>query len=222
MLEIIRDPAKQAIDKMRLFIIFFLGSSEDLGKADVEEYLKALQESGCDTSSFEYCKTVRMYSKLSVQQNERHARQQSSIQTANSPANDLLGTFSSNFSRLTDTIQNSGVTGHFETLISGVKNLLPIRKELAVTRIVDLIMEGSAGVEEFQTIDPKLPRNSKKPKQMFQDAIVFVAGGGNYFEYQNLQEYASRSVIKRQIVYGSTDIITSEKFIKQLEVLGRN
>lgn len=47
-------------------------------------------------------------------------------------------------------------------------------------------------MEEYHYLDPKqlkltdIPRN----RSPFQDAIVFVVGGGNYIEYQNLADYA--------------------------------
>lgn len=46
---------------------------------------------------------------------------------------------------------------------------------------------------DYLYLDPKQPRNSGKPATMnkvsFQEAFVFVVGGGNYVEYQNLQEF---------------------------------
>jgi sec1 family domain-containing protein 1 len=71
-------------------------------------------------------------------------------------------------------------------------------------------------------LDPKKP-GSKPPKGKvtFQDAIVFVVGGGNYLEYQNLKEYAYRSnLVKKQVMYGSTELLTAKKFMNQLELLG--
>ena len=85
--------------------------------------------------------------------------------------------------------------------MSGVKNLLPSHSELLITRLVDSIMEGNDGAEEFLTLDPKSVRtlqDSKKPtkpsqKFTFQEAVVFVIGGGSYMEYQNLNEYCNVS-----------------------------
>ena len=50
-------------------------------------------------------------------------------------------------------------------------------------------------VEEFRYLDPKLlrPPGSEAPsvrsRNTFQEAVVFVVGGGNYIEYQNLVDY---------------------------------
>lgn len=67
-------------------------------------------------------------------------------------------------------------------------------QNLPVTNIVDHLMEfkNSQEMEEYHYLDPKqikltdIPRN----RSPFQDAIVFIVGGGNYIEYQNLVDYA--------------------------------
>lgn len=52
--------------------------------------------------------------------------------------------------------------------------------------------KNSQEMEEYHYLDPKqlkltdIPRN----RSPFQDAVVFIVGGGNYIEYQNLVDYA--------------------------------
>jgi hypothetical protein len=180
-LQIIRDSAKDPEDKMRLFLIYFL-TVGDVPKEDLVQIEIALKEAGCDISSLQYMKHVKMYSKMSVQ----------GQQAQQVPTGDLLGSFTSNFSKLTESLQTTGIGEGFGSLISGVKNMLPSRKELPLTQVVDAIMDGnlSNGVEEYLTLDPKLPRPGPPKKQTFQDAVVFVIGGGNYNEYHNLLDYA--------------------------------
>ncbi|PVU94947.1 hypothetical protein BB561_002147 [Smittium simulii] len=60
--------------------------------------------------------------------------------------------------------------------------------------------------------------NSAKTSS-FKNAIVFTIGGGNYLEYQNLMEYASRSSPNKNIIYGTTDIVSPEQFLSQLGAL---
>ena len=56
----------------------------------------------------------------------------------------------------------------------------------------------------------------------FKEAIVFVAGGGNYVEYQNLRDFAKRAELPGQpgsgkkITYGSTEILTAAEMLRQL------
>lgn len=99
------------------------------------------------------------------------------------------------FFQLTDRLKEGGLGGGFENLLSGVKNLLPARRELIVSKIVADIMtppqNEPSKADDYLYFDPKLSRSSRSPRQhkvTFQEAIVFVVGGGNYIEYQNLQE----------------------------------
>ncbi len=68
-------------------------------------------------------------------------------------------------------------------------------------------------------------------RQGFSEAIVFTVGGGSMDEYGNLQEWAKRTGIggsgaekgagRRRVVYGSTELINAEEFLKlELEKLG--
>ncbi|CAM9097949.1 unnamed protein product, partial [Lampetra fluviatilis] len=52
-------------------------------------------------------------------------------------------------------------------------------------------------------------------------AVVFMIGGGNYIEYQNLMDYIKTKAGKR-VTYGSTELLNATQFIKQLSKLGAN
>ncbi|TPX72873.1 hypothetical protein SpCBS45565_g00063 [Spizellomyces sp. 'palustris'] len=217
-MEAIKDPKKSPDDKLRLFSVYYL-STEAVPKEDLGEYETALAEAGCTVNAVHYLKQVRAFSRMNTVTNVPPPQQ--------SAANDLLGRFTSIGSKLTDHLKDAGVSGHFENLVSGVKNLLPLRKDCPATRIVDAMMENKDGpdTDEYLYLDPKLPRGAA-PKQQrsrtpFQEAIVFVVGGGNYLEYQNLTEYTQRaSVQRKRITYGSTELVTPKAFMQQLEALG--
>lgn len=52
--------------------------------------------------------------------------------------------------------------------------------------------KNSAEVDEYLYLDAKLLKGgdqAPKNRSPFQDAIVFVIGGGNYIEYQNLVDF---------------------------------
>nr|CAD7446433.1 unnamed protein product [Timema bartmani] len=96
-------------------------------------------------------------------------------------------------------------------VMEGVKNLVVKRHNLPVTRIVDELMEmkTSQETEDYRYFDPKQLRTSEgsqppRTRTPFQEAIVFIVGGGNYIEYQNLADYTK--VIKQppplSIVFG--------------------
>jgi hypothetical protein len=67
-------------------------------------------------------------------------------------------------------------------------------QNLPVTKITEQLMECRANSEydDYLYFDPKLLRGSDvcpKNRSPFQDAIVFMIGGGNYIEYQNLVDF---------------------------------
>lgn len=56
--------------------------------------------------------------------------------------------------------------------------------------------------------------------QLAMDVIVFVVGGGNYVEYQNIHEYGKTKGLHR-ITYGCTEMVTPKQFTDQLTHLGQ-
>lgn len=47
------------------------------------------------------------------------------------------------------------------------------------------------------------------------DVIVFVIGGGNYVEFQNLVEYGKTKGLAR-VTYGCTELVTPRQFLDQV------
>lgn len=69
-----------------------------------------------------------------------------------------------------------------------------VLQNLPVTKITEQLMECRAGNDndDYLYLDPKLlKRGDTMPKTRapFQDAVVFIVGGGNYIEYQNLVDF---------------------------------
>lgn len=66
-------------------------------------------------------------------------------------------------------------------------------------------------------------------RQGFSEAIVFTVGGGSIDEYGNLQEWATRTSGAgvpgagplRRIVYGSSEILSADDFLGELNRLGQ-
>lgn len=81
-------------------------------------------------------------------------------------------------------------------------------------------------IDDYLYLDPKLMKGSEvmpRNRAPFQDAVVFIVGGGNYIEYQNLVDYVRQkqsSNATKRILYGSTTLINAEQFVKQLTALG--
>ena len=78
--------------------------------------------------------------------------------------------------------------------------LASLFQNLPVTKVVDALMELKSAPEtdDYRYFDPKLlratdPNTITRSKSPFNEAIVFVVGGGNYIEYQNLVDYVNVS-----------------------------
>lgn len=75
-------------------------------------------------------------------------------------------------------------------------------------------------VLDFLYWDPRFPVGTAPKKTTpFKEAIVFMVGGGNYLEYQNIRDYLARPnqqqsqasispSLEKKIIYGSTEILT--------------
>ncbi|KAJ8971431.1 hypothetical protein NQ314_000687 [Rhamnusium bicolor] len=201
LLDILSDPgAGTSDDKMRLFTIFYI-CTPHLSESDLKKYESALNEAGCDLSP------IQSYTKMAS--------------GANANQYEGAGTKTvSMFSKLVSQGSNF--------VMEGVKNLVIKRHNLPVTKIVDNLMDfkNSQEMEEYLYLDPKqlkltdIPRN----RSPFQDAFVFVVGGGNYIEYQNLVDYAKAKTTAgsaKRIAYGSTTLNNAKQFLKQLSLLGQ-
>ncbi|KAF9881995.1 hypothetical protein CkaCkLH20_00031 [Colletotrichum karsti] len=267
-LELIKDSTKgdQPLDKMRLFVIWYLSTEQDVSRSEWESFEKALTEAGADTTSLPYIRQVRATTKMTQLTTISNPQQN---QAASS---DLFGRFSSISNRLTDRLKETGVptglSSNFESLIGGIKNFLPANRDLTITKIVESIMDPSAAAssaiaktESYLYFDPRSAnaRGTMPPpssiragagsnapgglpgqnmgqapgsgasfgqrRQGYSEAVVFTVGGGSMDEYGNLQEWVERTGgdrARRRVVYGSTEMLNADEFIKQeLERLGK-
>ncbi|XP_037098252.1 sec1 family domain-containing protein 1 isoform X2 [Syngnathus acus] len=204
LLDIISDPdAGTPEDKMRLFLIFFITAQQPPSESDVEQYKRAMLDAGCDLSPLTYIKQWKAFTKMSA-----------------TPAN--YGNSGVKPMGLFSRVMNSGS----QLVMEGVKNLVLKQHNLPVTRVLDNLMEmkSHAETDDYRYFDPKMLRGSEssipRNKNPFQEAIVFVVGGGNYIEYQNLVDYA-RSKTGKKILYGCSELFNASQFLKQLSQLGQ-
>uniref|UniRef100_A0A183C2X0 Sec1 family domain-containing protein 1 n=1 Tax=Globodera pallida TaxID=36090 RepID=A0A183C2X0_GLOPA len=124
-------------------------------------------------------------------------------------------------------------------VMEGVKNLVPKKHNLPLTKMVEQLTTdvktgvGVVGItggssdfdpDQFRLFDPKLLQGSGtnrdvRPTHAAADVIVFVIGGGNYVEYQNVQEWAKARGLQR-CTYGCTEMVSPKQFVEQLNTLG--
>ena len=48
-------------------------------------------------------------------------------------------------------------------------------------------------------------------------AFVYMVGGGNYIEYQNLQDYCKRQQSSKTITYGASELMNAGNFLEQVK-----
>lgn len=120
---------------------------------------------------------------------------------------------------------------------------------MPVTKITEQLMDCRSGNDndDYLYLDPKLLKRGDtlpKTRAPFQDAIVFIVGGGNYIEYQNLVDFIKvifygfyrKTVIfmrifsfqqkqtansNKRIIYGASTLANSKQFLRQLSLLGQ-
>ncbi|XP_017775611.1 PREDICTED: protein sly1 homolog [Nicrophorus vespilloides] len=191
-------------DKMRLFIVYYICTPQ-ITEAEYRKFESVLTEAGCDLSPMGYIKRWKSYTKMVTGQNQYEG---AGTKTVNM------------FSKL--------VSQGSSFVMEGVKNLVVKRHNLPVTRIVDHLMEfkSSQEMDEYHYLDPKQLKLTEIPRNRspFQDAFVFIVGGGNYIEYQNLVDYAKQKTASgntKRIVYGASTLNNAKQFLKQLSLLGQ-
>lgn len=204
LLDIISDPdAGTPEDKMRLFLIYYISAQQVPSEADLEQYKKALTDAGCNLNPLQYIKQWKAFAKM-----------------ASAPAS--YGNTTAKPMGLLSRVMNTGS----QFVMEGVKNLVLKQQNLPVTRILDNLMEMKSNPEtdDYRYFDPKMLRSNDssvpRNKNPFQEAIVFVVGGGNYIEYQNLVDYIKGKQGKH-ILYGCSELFNATQFIKQLSQLGQ-
>uniref|UniRef100_A0A673CG34 Sec1 family domain-containing protein 1 n=1 Tax=Sphaeramia orbicularis TaxID=375764 RepID=A0A673CG34_9TELE len=91
-------------------------------------------------------------------------------------------------------------------VMEGVKNLV-LKQHVSLTLFI-------CPYPENQAYNMDVNVGSSLRLVVFQ-AIVFVVGGGNYIEYQNLVDYA-KSKQGKKVIYGCSELFNAAQFIKQV------
>ncbi|PQE23385.1 hypothetical protein CJF32_00009395 [Rutstroemia sp. NJR-2017a WRK4] len=266
MLEVLNDQEKgnEPMDKLRLFIIWYLSTEQEISRADMDKFEESLKAAGADTTSLAYIKQVRTTTRMTMLSTAPSQTSTTHSASSNSNTDNLFRNLTSFSSRLTTSLKDSGITSNVESLLSNVKNFLPANRDLTVTKITESLMDPSgasssaiAKTENYLYFDPRsanargtLPPASAARKgegradaaggvgvnasfgmrrQGFSEGVVFMVGGGSMDEYGNLGEWVQRcnaegrggAGAKKRVVYGSTEVLSAEEFLKgELGMLG--
>ncbi|XP_078445679.1 sec1/munc18-like (SM) proteins superfamily [Wolffia australiana] len=187
-------------DKLRLAITYLL-AMETTPVSELEQIEEALVMSEVDISAFQYVKKIKSL-------------------TA-SFASSATASSRSNIVDWAEKLYGQSISA----VTAGMKNLLSGERQLALTRIVEALMEGKPNpeIETYLSFDPRSPRaaSSAHLKGPFKEAIVFMIGGGNYIEYRSLLELAQRTLPAKHVIYGTTEVLDGSEFVEQLTILGQ-
>ncbi|OQR92252.1 SEC1 family transporter SLY1 [Achlya hypogyna] len=210
-------------DKLRLLMIYYLTSGADM----VELEAAFAQVAGADgyKSAWAHIKQHASF--------QKHASVGGALAGGDAAASGskLKGYLNANWA--------GSFAGHAQGFLAqaaeSFKSFLPENKKLQLARITDAICDLRPGTEDdsYLYLDPKIKATSTAniPRQRtpFRDVIVFVIGGGNYNEFQNIQAYAKvrrapRPLLTvlasaRHIIYGCTELLSPDEFLEQMNRL---
>lgn len=213
-------------DKLRTFLI--LNLMAELPSSFVSDCEKVFRDKypDLDMSSFKYIvklKHLHDLLKNTALNDPSASNTQASLQNNSALFNGL----SSKLYGFTEGRISEGIS----SLASGLKKLLPDKKNLPITNVVEAVMDpalASSGsvlvTDDYLYLDPKSRGGHTKPpkRQSYEDAMVFVVGGGNNLEYHNLTEWAQQpNKPAKRVLYGSTDIVTATQFLDEISELGK-
>lgn len=150
------DKGNEPIDKLRLFIIWFLSTEQEVNKSEMDNFEEVLKEAGANIEPISYVKRVRQITRMTMMST---APTQQGQQTG---GNELFRGFNAISSRLTDRFKDAGLSTNFDNLISGVKTFLPANRDLTLTKITESLMDphnasssAIAKTENYLYFDPR-------------------------------------------------------------------
>lgn len=200
-LDLINDASKgtEPKDKLRLFIIWFLSTEQEISRTELERFEEALKTLGVDVTPLSYIRrlVVSAMSTLTLFADQVYRVREltrmtmmtsapTQQPTQPSTSGDLLRGFTNISSRLTDRFKEAGLGANFDNLISGVKNFLPVNKDLTLTKITESLMDPQNAstsalqkTEGFLYFDPRSANARGTMPPSSKDARSGGGGGGS-------------------------------------------
>jgi hypothetical protein len=125
------DKGADPMDKVRLFLQWYLATGDDFSRADMERFTQALNAAGADTTAIKYVATVRQVTRM--------ARLTSApTQQATQNTGQLFGGFGSSLgARLKDV----GLGANLGAIESALKGYLPKNSDLTLTKVVESLVD---------------------------------------------------------------------------------
>lgn len=185
---------REPLDKLRLFLQWYLTTEHELSRGEIEKFTEALKAAGAETAPMNYIKTVRQLTRFSMLQAAPAQPAKTSTQ--------LFGGLSGGLSGLSSRLKEANFGANLDGVLSGIKNYLPTDNDGTLTKIVESICDphnASASAisktESYLYFDPRSSQSRSQNKatrgseatfgqrrQGFSEAIVFPVGGGSMDE----------------------------------------
>ncbi|SCP03970.1 Sec1 family protein, putative [Plasmodium ovale] len=202
-------------DKYRAFLCLYL-AKRNINKQTIDTFLQQLQNMNIEISSIFFLKQIENLKSMNIN---------ISINSQLNRSNSTNTTNSTSFKHHLNTYSNIFIDKGFN-ILQGAKNLLPKRREIKITKLVETLIENKPCSlnDQFIYIDPKNHPNTKMEKlfikqENIKECIIFVVGGGNYIEVAALKDLEEK--MNKKIIYGTTDFVRPENFVNELNEIGR-
>eukprot|EP00605_Chrysophyceae_sp_TOSAG23-4_P002225 GSChrysophyteH1.ASY1.ANO1.2468.1 assembled CDS len=211
LLELLRDGSKGGLsDKTRLLLVIALAGGDHSSKSVWDSYETAFE------SIDKMIAAVNFARKLQTLQRPAGSKALSGSSYAGSQGGTALSSF-----------LNAAGKGAMAA-IAKAQSFFTKFSPLYVSQVVESLSEGrsSSDTAHFCTVDPRAKATDMidVTGTKYSDVYVFVVGGGCYSEFFNLQELRKLSVeagnTLRSVGYGSTEILSADAFLEQLQSLG--
>lgn len=200
-------------DKYRLFLISFICDNPQFSEEELDKNMSILEGLGCNRSAYEFLRQWKDLSRSSFDQ------MHSGFNAMDGTGGGVILKTAGMFSRLMSKGSNF--------VMEGVKNLVLREHKLPLTKIIEGLMDTNTSRSkealQYKYLDPKANIGSELRINNFKDAILFVVGGGNYVEYQNLVDYCNsrnKNIPSMddycKLIYGATDLMNAEQFLNEL------
>ncbi|SOS78995.1 Sec1 family protein, putative [Plasmodium sp. gorilla clade G1] len=202
------------MDKYRAFLCLYLAKKKNINIQTIDTFINQLKNLQVDTSSIQFIKQLDKYKSMNI-----------NINVTNNNTTTLNHSNSTTFKQQLNTYSNIFIDKGYN-ILQGAKNLLPKRREIKITKLVETLLENkpSSLNDQFMYIDPKTPPNSNNNDKIFikqeniKECIIFLIGGGNYIEVSALNDLEDK--LNKKIIYGTTDFVRPENFVQELNQIG--
>ncbi|KAG1665641.1 hypothetical protein FOA52_011235 [Chlamydomonas sp. UWO 241] len=213
--KLIQGPKGSAGDKLRLALLWLLAYDGMPSDAELGEMEQALLASGADIAALSYVRTLK-------RNNLTGAKGGPGAGGAPQAADGSLLSSQAYVLDWADKTFGQGLS----TVTKGMRSMMSGARTAPMAASLEALMEGRPGSEHesYAVLDPKQPPGRATldaARGPFKDAVVFVIGGGNYLEREQLVAWGAKAQPPRQLLYGATELLSGQEFVRQLGTLAR-